>query len=84
MASPHRCLPRLFIAQEACHEQACAGIVGALRIFGGAMVSVRFLIEQALIADPLAHLLSIRAAFGVSNNPGGSPHFQRQDWIAGR
>jgi len=53
-------------------------------LFGGAMISVQSLIEQVLIGDPLAHLTSIRAAFGVSTNPGRSPHIREQDWIAGR
>ena len=57
---------------------------GPFPLFGGAMISVQSLIEQFLIGDPIAHLISIRATFGVSTNPGGSPHFHVQDWIAGR
>jgi hypothetical protein len=53
-------------------------------LFGGAMISVQSLIEQVLIGDAIAHLISIRAAFGISTNPGGSPHFREQDWIAVR
>jgi DinB family protein len=53
-------------------------------LFGGAMISVQFLIEQVLIGDPIAHLISIRAAFGLSPNPGGNPHFEDQDQIANR
>jgi len=45
---------------------------------------VQSLIEEVLIGDPIAHLISIRAAFGVSTNPGGSQHVHHQNWIAGR